>query len=148
MIEMTKFTLNVVFNGGPLNGETMLNVPKNRLRSSLNMKRDAYFGTTDSDAIGVYQGELNSLWIYYLSDVYKFESMSDDEETVTYRYVETKEVNRCTAFTLKGTRCSKASQDGHMYCSEQHKPWVNPSLITDPSDLSNVVMPTGKSSCK
>lgn len=145
---MSKFTLNVVFDGGQLNGETMLNVPKNRLRSSLNMKRGAYFGTTDSDAIGVYQGELNSLWIYHLSDVYKFESMSDDEKTVTYRYAETKEVNRCTAFTLKGTRCTKAARDGHLYCSEQHKPWINPSLIANPSDLSNVVMPTGKSSCK
>ena len=148
MIKMSKFTLNVFFNGGSLNGQTMLNVPKNRLRSSLGIKRDAYFGTTDTDDIAIYQGELNSLWIYYLSDVYEFESISEDEKTIRYRYTETKEVNRCTAFTLKGTRCSKAAQDGQLYCSEQHKPWINPSLIANPSDLSNVVMPKRKSSCK
>jgi hypothetical protein len=145
---MSIHTLNVLFSGGPLDGELMLNFPRKRLGHLLNMRRDAYFGTTDSDAVAIYKGKLNSSWFYYLSDVYEVKSMSDNKETVTYRFTIPKEVHRCTAFTLKGKRCTKEAKDGQLFCSEKHKPWTNPSLIKDPLDLSNIVMPTGAVQCK
>jgi hypothetical protein len=67
---MNKYTLTASFKGGSLDGEIMDNFPRSRLKHVLHMQRDSFFGVSGADAIGIYKGELNKSWFYYLVDIY------------------------------------------------------------------------------
>jgi hypothetical protein len=129
----------VIFKGGKLDGQQFDEANTRVLRPKITAPSESFMAITPTNEIGIYTGKLNSNWFCFNTDVYEKQIRNDDTEPFVYLFKDKRIVNRCTAITKKGTRCSHPAVDGQSYCSETHKALVNPQLIDDPTSLRELI---------
>lgn len=106
--------------GGDANGETIENVPVNRLKPELSFRiqGDIYFANHPSGDMSIMKGKLNSLWHSYCVSVYKKNELTKaSTDHVEYKYIGERDVERCTALTQKNTQCMNAAIHEKPFCA-------------------------------
>lgn len=113
---------SIIFKGGKRDGEVIDDVSLRNLPDTLSFKSENYFAITSSGDMRVRKGELNSQWNSYVAEIYTKAANEKHTKGTVFEFLETIEVERCSAITKKNTECLKPSLHHKNYCCETHKP--------------------------
>jgi hypothetical protein len=111
---------SITLKGGQRDGEIIEDVSLKNLPNTMGFRSECYFATLDSGGINIMKGALNLNWHSYSEDVY---IKADNEKYKTgtiFEFIETIDVERCSAITKKKTQCLKPALHNQNYCCETH----------------------------
>lgn len=139
---MSKGKTTVVFKGGRLDGHLDDDFDTRGLIDVIHSPTGMFYSVDkSSDTVQICKGKLSSNWIAYLVETYKKQLRVSNSGHFVYLFKKELLIERCTAFTLKGTRCSRESLSGKSYCNKTHKKWANSQLLDNPNDYTGIIKP-------
>ena len=113
---------SITFKGGNMDGEVIDNVSLRKLPHTFSFQNEIYFATAPDGGMNVMKGKLNNQWHSYNVDIYTKAENEKHKLGTIFEFVETREVERCSAITKKNTQCLKPAIYNETYCCETHKP--------------------------
>ncbi len=112
---------SITFKGGKRDGEVIDNVSLRNLPRTLSFKDELYFATAHDGGMNIMKGKLNNQWHSYSVEIYSKAENKKYKQGTTFEFVETREVERCSAITKKDSQCLKPAIFGETYCCLTHK---------------------------
>jgi len=111
---------SITLQGGNRDGGFIDDVPLRNLPLAISFKSECYFAKSSNGDMSLMKGPLNSLWHSYTIDIYSKVVNKKDESGTIFEFIETRDVERCSAITKKKTQCLKpAVHNKTSYC-ESH----------------------------
>lgn len=111
---------SVTLKGGERDGEIIENVSLRHLPSTIGFRSECYFATSENGGVDIMKGELNTHWHSYSEDVYIKTDNEKNKSGTLFEFIETINVERCSAITKKKTQCLKPAIHNQNYCCETH----------------------------
>lgn len=112
---------SITFKGGSKDGEVIDDVSLRNLPNALSFQSEIYFATANDGGMNIMKGKLNSQWYSYSVDIYTKVVNDKHKQGTIFEFLETREVERCSAITKKNTQCLKPAVHKQSYCCETHK---------------------------
>lgn len=110
----------VTFTGGIMDGEIIDNVSLRNLPNKVNFQHEIYFATARDGGMNLMKGKLNKHWYSYTIDIYEKAPNDKYKKGTIFEFLETREVERCSAITKKGTQCLHSAMHNKSYCCATH----------------------------
>lgn len=114
---MSNKLFNIVFSGGKSDGEILENCNINPLPIHFYFPSETFFAESKSGNISIRKGKINRDWHSYSQCIYArntHDKMFGD--TVEYKYLETRMIDRCSSLTNKKVRCMKPAIHQNTHC--------------------------------
>jgi len=111
---------SITFKGGEKDGEIIEDVSLRNLPYTISFSSEFYFATSVNGGMDIMKGSLNSKWHSYSLDIYVKATNEKYKQGTLFEFMETREVERCSAITKNNTQCLKPAIYGKNYCSETH----------------------------
>jgi len=113
---------SITFKGGEKDGEIIEDVSLRNLPYTISFPSELYFATGINGGMDIMKGSLNSKWHSYSVDIYARATNEKYQIGTVFQFLETRDVERCSAITKKNAQCLKPAIHGESYCNETHKP--------------------------
>lgn len=119
---MRGFT-TIWYEGGILDGMCHENFPTRFSGKPIEARRETVVVSVPEgvEIWKVPEGKLPENWLCYRTDLYEKSGIKPLDQGVVYTFAETILVDRCTATTLKGKKCSNPAEPGGEECSTHLK---------------------------
>jgi hypothetical protein len=111
---------SITFKGGERDGEIIDDVSLRNLPDAISFKSECYFATSSDGGMSIMKGSLNSLWHSYSVDIYIKADNEKHQTGTIFKFLETRDVERCSAITKSKKQCLKPAIHNKNYCSETH----------------------------
>tara|TARA_R110000737_G_scaffold353249_1_gene403555 strand:+ start:2216 stop:2587 length:372 start_codon:yes stop_codon:yes gene_type:complete len=111
---------SITLKGGERDGQIIEDISLRHLPNMIGFRSECYFATSESGGMNIIKGELNSHWHSYSEDVYVKAENEKYKTGTIFEFIETINIERCSAITKKKTQCLKPAIDNQNYCSETH----------------------------
>ncbi len=121
---MARGYTDIYLKGGSQDGAVIERVPLRHLPPSLTVPTETYFADTSS-GIAIRKrvdDRLGADWSSYSVEVYAKAANEPHKVGTLFKFVGTRDIERCCGVTRQGKRCIKPAKDGVNYCSITHKP--------------------------
>jgi hypothetical protein len=109
---------SITFKGGEKDGEIIEDVSLRNLPYTISFPSEFYFATSVNGGMDILKGSLNSKWHSYSVEIYA--KATNDKQGTLFEFIETRDVERCSAITKKNSQCVKPAIHGESYCNETH----------------------------
>ncbi|MBA6416434.1 hypothetical protein H4J50_10450 [Colwellia sp. 6M3] len=117
---MTRGYTSITLKGGKKDGEIIDDVSLRKLPDAISFNSECYFAKSNDGNISIMKGSLSSLWHSYSVHIYSKVENKKHESGTIFEFIETRDVERCSAIIKKKTQCLKPAIYGKSYCSENH----------------------------